>query len=105
MWSQDVIMPAPGGSLIIIVNCPYLKGCSVLQVSTLLRGSFWFLVMKMLTSAFPGIQSDCKENGLEQRQIQNEEKMCCFLLLSYIMGLSKESMLFSKGSLSTSYGN
>jgi hypothetical protein len=50
------------------------------------------------------LQSDYKENGLEQIQVQNGGKdAMLFLFLDNFVGPSKESMLFSKSSLSTFY--
>jgi hypothetical protein len=34
--------------------------------------------MKLLSSVFPGIQGECKENDLDQKQIQNEGEIPCF---------------------------
>jgi hypothetical protein len=55
------------------------------------------------------LQGNCRENGSEQRQIQNGEMPSFFILFYYsyvrdaIFSPSKESVLFSKSSLNTSY--
>jgi hypothetical protein len=43
-----------------------------------------------MLSVFPRIQVDCKENGLEQRQIQNGEQMLGFPLASITLWAQEE---------------
>jgi hypothetical protein len=54
----------------IVGHCPHLEGWSVHQVSTVPYGTFQSPVTKMLsvlTFLESKVQSDCRENGLEQR--------------------------------------
>jgi hypothetical protein len=88
-----MIIPAPGCSLIIRDNCPYLGQsvcgvCPVRLCCSLGVDSVFCHKNVIIGPALPGIQgdlqSDCRENGLEQRQIQKWRQGCQDFLLLFI---------------------
>jgi hypothetical protein len=78
--SHEMITPAASSLQVIVLIwrgvCPASLHCALQEVSVPCHKD-------VISSVLSGIQGDCKENGLEQRQIQNggrDAKLLLFLV-------------------------